>query len=88
MLLFLNNLIGELEDRNKTLERKLQILTEAYDFETQQLQLIVNKLCGFHFTLVREPTVQIRLSSVYSQSQNDTFIFQVKLAKLKDNLFF
>ncbi len=73
----------ELEEKNKQLERRLEILSEAYDFETQQLQLIVNKLCGFHFTLVREPTVQIRLSSIYSQSMNDTFIFQVRFSRLQ-----
>ncbi|ODM91158.1 Mitotic spindle assembly checkpoint protein MAD1 [Orchesella cincta] len=66
----------ELQDKNAQLERRLQILSEAYDFETQQLQLVVNKLCGFHFTFVREPNVQIRLSSIYSHEANDIFIFQ------------
>ncbi|CAL8069567.1 unnamed protein product [Orchesella dallaii] len=66
----------ELQDKNTQLERRLEILSEAYDFETQQLQLIVNKLCGFHFTFVREPNVQIRLSSIYSHEANDTFVFQ------------
>lgn len=69
----------ELEEKNKTLERRLEILSEAYDFETQQLQLIINKLFGFDFTLVREPTVQIRLTSTFSQIPNSAFIFQVIL---------
>jgi hypothetical protein len=67
----------ELEMQLKTLERKHQILTDDYNFETQQLQIALNKLHGFHVTLVREPQSQFRLQSVYSQSADDVFIFQV-----------
>jgi len=67
---------AEVVEKVTTLERRMEILSDAYDYETGQLQLIINKIFGFHLTLVREPTNQIRLQSVYTNT-DDAFVFQV-----------
>ena len=67
----------ELEDDLRALERKHEILTEAYNYETVQLQQACTKLFGFYVTLIREPQSQIRLQSISSTSPDDLFIFQV-----------
>ncbi|CAG7832849.1 unnamed protein product [Allacma fusca] len=65
-----------LEEKLKTLERKHEILTDTYDYETSQLQTAIERLFGFHIILVREPQSQIRLQSVNSPNPDDMFIFQ------------
>lgn len=67
-----------MEEQIRTLERKNQILSEAYDYETQQLQTALSKLFGFHVILVREPQSQFRLQSVYGTGQEDELVFQVR----------
>ena len=66
-----------LEERMKALERKHEILTDAYDYETGQLQTAIERLFGYHIILVREPHSQIRLQSVHSPNPDNMFIFQV-----------
>jgi hypothetical protein len=65
-----------LEERLKTLERKHEILTDTYEYETSQLQTAIERLFGYHIVLVREPQSQIRLQSVNSPNPEDMFIFQ------------
>jgi hypothetical protein len=66
-----------LDEKLKNLERKYEILQDAYDYETTQLQTAIGKLLGFHIVLTREPQSQIRLQSVNSPNSQDVFIFQV-----------
>lgn len=66
-----------LEEQLRSLERKHELLREAYDYETQQLQTALSKLFGYHVILVREPSPQIRLQNVYGSGIEDELIFQV-----------
>jgi len=64
------------------LERRHELLTDSYDYETVQLQNACTKLFGYHITLNRggaENPNQFKLQSVYSNAHDpdDTFIFQV-----------
>jgi len=71
-----------LQTNLQALEKKFQNLSEAYDYETEQLQTALTKLFGFHVTLTREPQSQLRLQSVYSTDSDDLFIFQVSIIVL------